>query len=225
MLLHGEDPAIPTQPLSYEKEHTAAVVDRLLQLAIVVDKYGAAERLRLQSTALLFSFLDCTKDCRDHWNRYSTQLVNACYLFTSSRCFSISTERLTTQTTEIPDDWPNDAPEKMIPGRVYGKLIKLSRRERCIILGDCIEAIRHKRLAAQVHIVTRLPPIVDEFCQDGLSGCASQARARRDNEFELDDDEEWPGTATFAIEAVVEKLQTLKESCRCEHGLGYVLSL
>ena len=110
-LLHGDEMA---------ELYAPAASERLLHLAVVVDKYAFVDRLRPHTTAMLFSYLDEHQD-PDHKNTYLDQLLAAAYLFHNQRCFRVISKRHMLETTLSQGTWPEQLSRDVLPERIMGK--------------------------------------------------------------------------------------------------------
>ncbi|CAK1360659.1 hypothetical protein CB0940_06670 [Cercospora beticola] len=128
--------------------------EKLFDLAIHIDKYKCSSSLKLQSAALLYSWLDSSAvdEARisqdDRW-----RIVTASYLMDCPQAFKMTTQKLITETTgNLHSEYMNDLP---------------------VSVGV---AIAEKRSSAWQYLCYELPKLGIPICK---SNCRREARTQR----------------------------------------------
>ncbi|EME41184.1 hypothetical protein DOTSEDRAFT_55082 [Dothistroma septosporum NZE10] len=178
-LLHGEEMA---------ELYAPATSERLLHLAVVVDKYDCVSRLRPHTSAMLFTFLDVHQQ-QELDNKYLDHILAAAYLFDHSICFKIISKRLMLETITSRAHWPGEIPEDVLPERI-------------------LDAIDHKRLIATVKANYELPRILLDFCPVAADQCLSDGREDYDNCF---------GRDRVPLQEMIENAKHMSQWRACEH--------
>lgn len=130
MLLHGQEPdnISTNQKTTYSKKRLYKITCRLLNLAIVIDKYGCATHLKLPGAALIYDCLDLLQAQPRSTAKCMAVMVATSYLLDSERCFRISTERFTREYTQTNDAWLQKGYEDVIPDSIRGRPFPLDSR-------------------------------------------------------------------------------------------------
>ncbi|UJO20312.1 uncharacterized protein CLAFUR5_10010 [Fulvia fulva] len=196
LLLHGQEPTGFRNAMTKDASADAVVasVNRILSLAVAIDKYDCVGRLRLQCSGLLFEWLEACGQ-KPEPERWLAQLVTASYLLDNKHVFRITAERITKETLKLPNDkdWPTAVPRKMMPERVT-------------------DAIAAKGDRSAVIFATRLRSSLYESCPLECSDCRSQVDCAYEWQ-SMHTDEPWQ----LSIKGSMEQMQEIADDMCSSH--------